>query len=170
MKIVVLSDTHIPKKAKVLPIALLAELETADLILHAGDWQVPEVYTMLSVFAGVEGVHGNVDNPEVKSLFPEKKIIRAGKFKMGIIHGHGLGKTTEKRAVEAFSGETVDCIIFGHSHIPVNKYSGDILLFNPGSATDKRRHNRYSYGIIEAGEELLARHVFFESKLPGILD
>ncbi|WP_409270345.1 metallophosphoesterase family protein [Neobacillus sp. SCS-31] len=61
MKIVVLSDTHIPKKAKALPKAIIPDLESADLILHAGDWQVPEVYSMLSAFSKVDGVHGNVE-------------------------------------------------------------------------------------------------------------
>ncbi|RDU36466.1 YfcE family phosphodiesterase [Neobacillus piezotolerans] len=161
MKIVVLSDTHMPKRAKALPEALIPDLKSADLILHAGDWQEIEVYTMLAAFSKVEGVHGNVDSPEVKKLFPEKKIIQAGKFRIGLVHGHGSGKTTEKRAVEAFKGENVDCIIFGHSHIPVHIIRDGIVLFNPGSATDKRRQQQFSYGILEAGDELTAKHVYF---------
>ncbi|WP_316569920.1 metallophosphoesterase [Neobacillus sp. YIM B06451] len=161
MKIVVLSDTHIPKKAKALPDAIIPDLESADLILHAGDWQVPEVYSMLSAFSKVDGVHGNVDGQDVISLFPDKKIIQAGKFTIGLVHGHGTGKTTEKRAIEAFIGEKVDCIIFGHSHIPVHKVTEGILLFNPGSATDKRRQKQFSYGILEVGEKLSAKHVYF---------
>ncbi|RHW42239.1 metallophosphoesterase [Neobacillus notoginsengisoli] len=162
MKIVVLSDTHIPKRAKSFPELLIADLKTADLIIHAGDWQHPVVYDFLSAFGKVEGVHGNVDNEEIKNLFPAKKMIQAGHFKIGIIHGYGTGKTTEKRAIKAFKGDQVDCIIFGHSHIPVLKVVEGILLFNPGSPTDKRRQPQYSYGIMEAGEELFARHVFFD--------
>jgi len=162
MKIIVLSDTHMPKRAKELPAVLVRDLETADLIIHAGDWQVPSVYSMLSAFAKVEGVHGNVDDEEIKSLFPAKKMIKAGNFSFGLVHGHGTGKTTERRAVEAFRGEQIDCIIFGHSHIPTMKYSDGILLFNPGSPTDKRRQKQYSYGIIDAsGERLDAKHVYF---------
>lgn len=161
MKIVVLSDTHIPKKAKALPEALSPDLESADLILHAGDWQDPEVFSMLSAFSKVDGVHGNVDGPEVKNLFPEKKIIQAGKFRIGLVHGHGKGKTTERRAIEAFKGEDVDCIIYGHSHIPVQKFSDGILLINPGSPTDKRKQKQFSYAILEAGDELAARIIYF---------
>ncbi|WP_409270344.1 metallophosphoesterase family protein [Neobacillus sp. SCS-31] len=102
-----------------------------------------------------------MDGNDVKSLFPDKKIIQAGKFRIGLVHGHGIGKTTEKRAIEAFIGEKVDCIIYGHSHIPVHKFTEGILLFNPGSATDKRRQKQFSYGILEVGEELSAKHVFF---------
>ncbi|CEG27511.1 metallophosphoesterase family protein [Bacillus sp. B-jedd] len=162
MKIIVLSDTHMPKKAKELPSCLIQDLKTADLIIHAGDWQDSSVFSMLSDFARVEGVHGNVDDEEMKNMFPAKKIIQAGSFSIGIVHGHGTGKTTERRAFETFLGDQVDCIIYGHSHIPVMKYSEGILLFNPGSPTDKRRQQHYSYGVIDAsGAKLDAKHIYF---------
>jgi putative phosphoesterase len=161
MKIVVLSDTHIPKKAKSLPLRLIEELKNTDFIIHAGDWQTPEVYEELKKYAKVEGVYGNVDGPDMMDIFPEKLVVEAKAFKIGITHGHGKGKTTEKRVIQAFNGETVDCIIFGHSHIPVNRYENGILLFNPGSPTDKRRQERYSFGILHVGESLEAEHIFF---------
>jgi uncharacterized protein len=162
MKILVLSDTHIPKRSKQLPEELLQEARTADLIIHAGDWQTIEVFEELSRYAKVEGVYGNVDGPEMKSLFPFKKIVEFNGFRLGIVHGHGKGLTTEKRAIKAFSEEKVNCIIYGHSHIPVLRYEKDILIFNPGSPTDKRRQKRYSFGILHAGETLSAKHIFFE--------
>ena len=164
MKIVVVSDTHIPKRAKKLPSALLKDLVDADLILHAGDWQTVEVYEELSQYGKVEGVYGNVDGVDIKGIFPEKNIIEAGKFHIGLVHGHGKGQTTEKRALSAFKDDHVDMIIFGHSHIPLKKWAGEILLFNPGSATDKRRQKQFSYGIITVGETLYAEHVFYISK------
>src|SRR4051794_21464599 len=112
MKIIVLSDTHIPKRAKSLPPRLLEELEAADLIIHAGDWQTVDVYNHLKTFTNVEGVFGNVDGEEIKDMFPEKRIVEAGGYKIGITHGHGTGKTTEKRAVQMFADDKVDCIIF----------------------------------------------------------
>lgn len=48
MKIIVISDTHLPKRAKQLPEPLLQVLPEADLILHAGDWSDWSVYTLLS--------------------------------------------------------------------------------------------------------------------------
>lgn len=98
MKIVVTADTHIPKSAKQLPSRLLQELETADRIIHAGDWQTIEVYEELQKYAPVDGVCGNVDGEDIRQVMPEKKIIEAGGFTIGIIHGHGEKKTTEKRA------------------------------------------------------------------------
>jgi len=161
MKIVVLSDTHMPKRAKQLPAQLLAELKDADLIIHAGDWQIIDVYHELNSFTRVEGVFGNVDGEEMKKRFPEKQVIEVCGFKLGITHGHGKGGTTEKRAIKAFADEKVDCIIFGHSHIPIKKYHQGILLFNPGSPTDKRRQEKYSFGIFKIHETLKSEHIFF---------
>jgi len=164
MKIIVLSDTHMPKKAKALPPRLLEELKGADLIIHAGDWQTVDVYNHLKTFAKVEGVFGNVDGEDIKEMFPEKRIVEAGNYKIGITHGHGTRKTTEKRAVQKFADEKVDCIIFGHSHIPIKKYDQGILLFNPGSPTDKRRQEKFSFGVINIGESLEAEHIFFQKE------
>lgn len=149
MKIVVLSDTHLPKRKKGLPERLLDELKDAELIIHAGDWQTIEVYHELRKYGRVEGVYGNVDEEEIVALLPAKMIVEVGGFRFGITHGHGKGKTTEKRAFAAFEGERVDCIIFGHSHIPVKRYDGDLLIFNPGSPTDKRRQKMFSFGVIQ---------------------
>lgn len=55
-----------------------------------------------------------------------------GEFRIGIVHGHGTGKTAEKRAIEAFADDAVDCIIYGHSHIPILKENNGVILFNPG--------------------------------------
>jgi uncharacterized protein len=161
MKLVVLSDTHIPKRAKALPDRLIKELKDVELIIHAGDWQTLQAYQELKSFGKVMGVYGNVDGPEIQELFSEKILLEANGYKIGVTHGHGKGKTTEKRALQAFYGENVDCIIFGHSHIPVKRYQGSVLLFNPGSPTDKRRQEKYSFGVIHIGEALEAEHIFF---------
>lgn len=39
-------------------------------------------------------------------------------------------------------------VVFGHSHLPVNDDDGDLLLFNPGSATWKRRAPTTSMGLL----------------------
>ncbi|NKE07282.1 MULTISPECIES: metallophosphoesterase family protein [Mesobacillus] len=161
MKIVVISDTHMPRKSKSLPDKLLADLQDCDYIIHAGDWQTVELYNELKQFGPVIGVTGNVDGPELKGLLKTKEILQAGNFRIGIVHGHGTGKTTEKRAIETFEDDKVDCIVYGHSHIPVVKEVEGVIIFNPGSPTDKRRQKQFSYGILTVGEEIVAKHVFF---------
>ncbi|MDF0725683.1 metallophosphoesterase [Cytobacillus sp. S13-E01] len=161
----ILSDTHMPKRAKELPIALIDGLKSVDLIIHAGDWQMLDVYKELVALAPVVGVAGNVDAVEVIEQFGYKKVLKIDDFKIGLVHGHGKGRTTEQRVLNEFKEQTLNCIIFGHSHIPVNKTINDILLFNPGSPTDKRRQKQYSYGLISVnGGELTAQHIFYSDK------
>ncbi|WP_438448361.1 metallophosphoesterase family protein [Gorillibacterium sp. sgz5001074] len=167
MKIVVLSDTHMTKNRIYLPKALLQGLDGADLILHAGDWLAPEVADLLEEWAPVDGVAGNNDGEEIVRRFGLQKLIRAGSHMIGLIHGDtGPGRTTEQRAYQAFAGEAVDAILFGHSHVPYQEERDGVLLFNPGSPTDKRRQPLYSYGVLETGPDgrLHARHVFYEDK------
>jgi putative phosphoesterase len=164
MKIIVLSDTHIPKKAKKFPQPLIHELETADLIIHAGDWQTMDVYRELSAYGEVAGVTGNVDSPELGRVLNSRELINVKGFKIGLVHGHGTGKSTEKRAKAAFAGEKVDCIVFGHSHIPLAKQENGIILFNPGSTTDKRRQEQFSFGLFHIGNKLETQHIYFRDK------
>lgn len=76
MKIVVISDTHIPKKAKMIPSRLVTDLKKADLIVHAGDWQTMDVFNALSAYAKVEGVVGNVDGADIQQHFRGKEILQ----------------------------------------------------------------------------------------------
>jgi len=163
MKLAIIADTHMPRKARSLPESLMQGLQNVDYILHAGDWQTIEVAEMLAQFAPIDGVAGNVDGEEIVSRFGYRKVLHFGSIAIGLVHGHGQGGTTEKRARAAFMEEKVDILIFGHSHIPMQRLEADgTLLFNPGSPTDKRRQPRYSYGILTLdGGAFQARHVYF---------
>ena len=161
MTIGVLSDTHIPKRAKTLPPVLLDAFTRVDHIVHAGDIISLDVLKQLNALAPVTAVAGNVDPPELRDLLGEKKILSIGGFKIGLTHGHGSKGSTISRSLAAFENETLDCIIFGHSHIPYCRYHESTLMFNPGSPTDKRRNQQYSFGIIELFDTLRAKHIFF---------
>ena len=161
MLIGIISDTHIPGKARELPAELLRDMEKVDYILHAGDWNTLDVYEQLSQLAPVDGVTGNTDGYEISSRFGYQKVLEFESKKIGIVHGHGMLRT-EDNAHGAFKDEDVDCIIFGHSHIPLIRNVEGILLLNPGSPTDKRRQPLYSYAILDINEQLEARHVFFK--------
>lgn len=164
LKIVVISDTHMPRMAKKIPSVLEKDLRTSDMIIHAGDWQTLDVYDMFSQYAPVVGVYGNVDQEKVRRKLKEKEIVQFHHVTIGITHGHGKGKSTEERVFQTFADDQVDCIIFGHSHNPVMKTVNGILLFNPGSPTDKRRQKQYSYGVITIEKEWSIKHVYFDSK------
>lgn len=150
MKIGVISDTHISDKKTLIPQAILEGFKTVDMVIHAGDMVDMHVIEQLKkVCPKVIAVCGNMDPIEVRNEFPEKKIISAGKYKIGIMHGIGAPVQLVDLLSKAFKDDKVDIIIFGHSHHPYNEIKGNTLFFNPGSATDKVYAPYNSYGIIE---------------------
>lgn len=161
MIIGVLSDTHL-RVGQSLPARVWEELSEADLIIHAGDILNSEVLTDLSSLAPVEAVRGNCDDWELAKL-PERKILACEGKRIGLTHGaFGPGKTTPERAFRAFDKSEVDIIVFGHSHTPYSQWREGILLFNPGSPTDKRRELKYSMGILKIDSTgIETKHLYF---------
>jgi putative phosphoesterase len=154
MKIGVISDTHVPTTARMLPPSVFEIFKGVELILHAGDLVELSVLDELKAIAPVEAVSGNMDNHEVHQSLPEKKIIEIGKFRIGLIHGPGKIEGQKERIRKEF--DTVDLIVFGHSHAPYWGKFGDILFLNPGSPTDKRWSPYNSVAELEVGVELKA--------------
>ena len=146
IKIGVLSDTHIPSKARALPPVLFEAFAGVAMILHAGDLACAEVLTELESLAPVYAVRGNVDPPELFSRLPLVRTVEAGGAVIGMIHGDGRAGTAEERALRAFPH--ADCVVFGHTHVPVCERRGSVLIFNPGSPTDRRREPKHSFGIL----------------------
>lgn len=159
----VISDTHMPKRALSLPKELIEGLQGVDLILHAGDLTDESVITELEKIAPVYAVHGNVDPPELKDKLPEKRIIEYKGFRIGLTHGAGEHGSTLGRAMDAFRDEELQAIVFGHSHKPYNERINGMLIFNPGSPTDKRFEVFYSYGLIIPQEtKLIGKVKYFK--------
>ncbi|MDO3412280.1 metallophosphoesterase [Saccharibacillus sp. CPCC 101409] len=167
MKIVAVSDTHMPRMAKALPPALVQELADADLILHAGDWTSPEVYDMLAVYAPVQGVAGNNDGPDIVERWGYRRIVEIGGHRFGLAHGHlGWGSAAQNAYAAFEEEEGISAIVFGHSHVPLLTAANGVTLFNPGSATDKRRQERFSYGIITLQSVMSTyQHGYYSSKV-----
>ncbi|MBD8014973.1 metallophosphoesterase [Microbacterium sp. APC 3898] len=163
-KIVIVSDTHVPFRAKKLPQKLVDACQEADFIIHAGDWQTMDVYHELAAYADIDGVTGNVDPWDILDKFGRKKIFTFGDLKIGVVHGDSDRKPTEKQAFDTFANDDVDIIVFGHSHTPIMREVEGITLFNPGSPTDKRRQEQYSFGLLEIGDSWELKHVFFDKE------
>ncbi len=158
MKIGVIADTHIPDRSKVIPDKILKDFKDADMIIHAGDLVDLEVLRQLeSICPDVKAVYGNMDPYEVRKELPEKEIIKAGNHKIGVMHGSGSPVKLIELMAQVFKDDGVDIIIFGHSHTGFNEKIGNILFFNPGSATDKILSAYNSYGIIEINGNVQAR-------------
>ena len=132
--ILVLSDTHMPSRGRVLPAAVQAVLPQADLILHAGDLTTGGVLEELRGHALVVAVAGNNDTPELCAELPRQAVVPAGAFRIGLVHGDGPGGTTFSRAAGAFAAGSVDCVVFGHSHQPLARAARGRALPQSGVA------------------------------------
>ncbi|WP_289032783.1 metallophosphoesterase family protein [uncultured Arsenicicoccus sp.] len=158
-RLLVVADTHAPRRWKSLPPRLVPLLEGADLVLHAGDVCVPAVLDELSAFAPVRVVLGNNDGPEVAAWgggVPETLSLEVDGVRLAMIHDagprQGRGRRMRRRFPEA------DVVVYGHSHIPMDLVEDGTHLFNPGSPTDKRRQPRHTAGILEIAAGELVRH------------
>jgi uncharacterized protein len=146
----VLSDTHIPDRARLLPPRLLEifRAEEVEAILHAGDICTPSVIQELEEIAPVYAVRGNRDIYALRHLPAQVNLTFAG-YKVGMVHGHGrlhnyladkarflvLGLQEDryrKRVIKALPG--VDVMVFGHVHRRIYEWVEGVLLLNPGSA------------------------------------
>lgn len=168
MTIGVVSDTHMPRHARVLPAALRDGLAGVDVIVHCGDMVDAMAVPLFEAIAPFQAVAGNNDPPELHRRFGKRKILELGEVRIGMVHGHdGTGRSTLARAQNAFKGERVDAILFGHSHVPYCERHDGVLLFNPGSPTDRRRQREFSYGIISiVGTNLEPQLFYYADKSP----
>lgn len=89
MKIGVISDTHVRRATRDLPLDLLLRLDRVDLILHAGDLTRLDVLERLARIAPVRAVYGNCDGPDVYLALPRRLIVEVAGFRIGLIHGNG---------------------------------------------------------------------------------
>ncbi|MCK9275799.1 MAG: metallophosphoesterase [Syntrophales bacterium] len=162
MKIGVISDTHLKIPDERLTRIIEEHFSAADLILHAGD--LVEL-AVLDIFSGKDyfAVCGNMDSLEVKSRFPRKLVLEIEGCKIGLIHGWGNPSNLEYQVLKEFN-EEIDCCVFGHTHRAENHMLNNILMFNPGSATDNRFSEVNSIGILETGKKITGTIIPFEKK------
>ena len=92
MRILVLSDTHIPVTASNLPEIIKKEAEASDCCLHCGDYIVYPVYETLSQWTKIYGVYGNMDGKAIKEKLPEKQILKFEGITLALTHGRGHPK------------------------------------------------------------------------------
>lgn len=154
VKIGVISDTHLSGYDARLARIAAEHFKGSDLILHAGDLVD---LCVLDIFAGIEvrAVSGNMDNMAVKDKLPEQLIFEIKGFKIGLIHGWGSPLGIEEKLLAKF--DDIDCVVYGHTHKPSNYKENGILIFNPGSAVDKRFADTRTIGILEIDKEIKGR-------------
>lgn len=156
MRLAVISDTHLPRGTRRIPDAALERLRAADLIVHAGDLVRVDVLDELEALGPpVAAVHGNVDDAAVRARLPEtlERELEGG-VRLGVVHDAGPAAGRLQRLRSRFPG--CAAVVFGHSHIPLHEQADDgFQIFNPGSATDRRRQPRHTMGEAEVRDGAL---------------
>jgi putative phosphoesterase len=148
--LLVLADTHVPKRARDLPGEVWEAIDRADLVVHAGDWVSLDLYERVNARArALHGVYGNNDGADLRAVLPEVARWEVEGIRFAAVHETGPAKGREARMDAAFGD--VDVLVFGHSHIPWDSVSpAGMRLLNPGSPTDRRRQPRASLLWLEA--------------------
>jgi uncharacterized protein len=149
----VIADTHVPRRARVLPEGLIPHLRRADLILHTGDLMDPTLLEELAAYAPIRAVQGNLDPPELG--LSETLEFEFGGVKVAMVHDSGPKEGRRNRMRRRFPEARI--VVFGHSHIPWLENEDGLLLLNPGSPTDRRRQPQHTFALLRVdGGEVMA--------------
>ena len=140
MNVLLLADTHLGEgQAARLVDKLYGHLETADVIIHAGDVTDPSILAALEEFAPVRAVLGNNDRG---MILPERFVVELDGCEVAAVHDSGPAEGRTARLRRWFP--EADVVVFGHSHIPwhqidVRGADGHVQHHvNPGSAMQRR--------------------------------
>jgi len=139
-----------PRGRRSLPRECLRRLEAADLILHAGDFTAPAVLEDLRELGPVEGIVGNVDEAELRTLLPERCVVEVAGLRVGMVHDAGPSTARAERLIAEFP----DCavVVYGHTHVPDTSRVGGTWILNPGSPTERRSSPRHTMAELEIVE------------------
>jgi uncharacterized protein len=153
VRLVLVSDTHVPNRARELPAELWSAVDDADAVLHAGDWVDVSLLDALERRAArLIACYGNNDGPALRARLPEIARVTLEGVRFAVIHETGQSTGRDQRCAARFPD--VDVLVFGHSHIPWDTTAATGLrLLNPGSPTDRRRQPYCTYltATVDAG-------------------
>jgi uncharacterized protein len=145
VRLLVIADTHVPKRARDLPAVVWTAVDQADVVVHAGDWVDVSLLDRLEARSRtLLGVYGNNDGPALRSRLPEVARAVLDGLRVAVVHETGDAQGRERRCTARFPDS--DVLFFGHSHIPWDSTTvGGLRLLNPGSPTDRRRQPYATY-------------------------
>ncbi|MCD9623585.1 metallophosphoesterase family protein [Rhabdothermincola salaria] len=159
VRVAVLADTHLRGSVERLPVVVRRELEAADVVLHAGDVLDRGALVDLTRLVGDRPLHvvlGNNDH-ELVGMLPDRLEVSIAGVQVAMVHDTGARAGRESRMRRWFP--TADVVVFGHSHEPWNAEGRDSqLLFNPGSAVQRRRQPHRTMGVLVLGDGEIVEH------------
>ena len=153
-RLVLMADTHLPKRARDLPAEVWQAVDEADLVIHAGDWVDVRLLDELEArSARLVACFGNNDHGALRERLPEVARVEVEGLRLGVVHETGQATGREARMAATYAD--LDVLVFGHSHIPWDTTTASGLrLLNPGSPTDRRRqpHCTYMTAVVDGRE------------------
>lgn len=154
VRLLLIADTHVPKRARVLPAEVLDAVDAADVVFHAGDWVDTDTLDLLESRAKrLVAVYGNNDGPALQARLPLVARVDLEGCRFAVVHETGPAQGRERRCAARFPD--TDVLVFGHSHIPWDSSApGGLRLLNPGSPTDRRRQPNATYmtAVVKGGQ------------------
>ncbi len=154
-----ISDTHVPSRAKCVPKSVFQIFENVDYIIHSGDLVELAVIDELEQLAPVLAVHGNMDGPEVSGALPKLNSLKIFDWKIGVMHDPGvLFGMNRMRNMAKEKGFTV--FVYGHTHSAHIKWEGKTLYINPGSPTDPASFlNKPSVALLKVTKDAISPEI-----------
>jgi len=131
----VISDTHVPKRARGIPKRVFEIFQEVDYIIHAGDLVELAVIDELEKIAPVLAVRGNSDGFDVANALPKINSLKVFDWKIGVTHYQNILDGLDSMS-EITNSKGFDVYVYGHTHIADIKWKGKVLYINPGSPTD----------------------------------
>lgn len=155
VRLLLIADTHVPRRARHLPARVWDEVAEADVVVHAGDWVAVELLDELeSRAARLVACWGNNDGPALRARLPQRADAMLDGLRLTVVHETGATAGREARMSRRYPDS--DVLVFGHSHIPWDTTTNTGLrLLNPGSPTDRRRQPFCSYMTVSVDDGAL---------------
>ena len=150
MKIIVLSDTHIPSVQSSLPEDVVKAINTADMILGLGDFTTEETIHFLKGYSQpFYGVLGNMDTYDLRDYLPLHRILDIQGYSVYMVHGWGSPNEIEQRIYKTLPSPKPNLCLYGHSHKQSDNYIGKTRFINPGTC-----RKGGSFAILEIEKEI----------------
>jgi len=137
-RIGLISDTH-----GYLDEQVLRHFEQCDEIWHAGDFGNIELANQLAAQKPLRGVYGNIDDTDLRNMYPENLFFQCEEVKVFITHIGGYPPRYNNRVRPLIIEYKPQLFISGHSHILKIMYDEKVqcLHMNAGAAGNQGWHN-----------------------------
>ena len=149
LRIAVISDTHVGSLVKGVPDEMWELTESADLVVHLGDFTSEDFARELEVRSrALRAVSGNRDGEDVRRMFPAVVETDLGGVSTLLVHEFPAARRTGAE-IAALESRGIALVLFGHTHVAADLESGGVRMLNPGSVADGgRSHGGRTAGLL----------------------